>query len=66
MASKVSYYFILIEISYCNHILTLEAAKRPFCIWRGFTTIRLDFPLYPLASIEVCGYCGRIDGHGLR
>ena len=53
MASKVSYYFILIEISYCNNILTLEAAKRPFCLRPDFTSIRLDFALQPLASIEV-------------
>ena len=53
MASKVSYKFILIEILHCNHILTLEAAKGPFCLKSDFTSITIEFAIYPLASIEV-------------
>ena len=53
VASKDTYEFILIEISYCNCILTLEGGKRPFCHRPDFTTKDTNFTIRPLASMEV-------------
>ena len=53
VASKVTYEFILIEISYCNCILTLEGAKRPFCHRSDFTSKARISTFRPLASIVV-------------
>ena len=55
VASKVTFEFILIEISYCNCILTLEVAKRPFSHRLDFITQAriLDLAPWPQVAFEV-------------